>query len=218
VHGRLRWHAIAPADVTLASYELTRTTPVWLDGAAVFRATRLGPERIGGVLAGLTRAWAGGRLGVGFYRAGGYAVGFVFRPERGVLDDRVALPPIRGQLVAAHATIGDDRAWLWLTSAAAGRLTTTCVVIGADASVLAAEPLADAPWLAGIAGACAAGPHLFVPTDDGVVRVEIVQGAIVPTRTFAETAPLVAAGDRLALNPTGLDAIRRNDAIRMHLT
>jgi hypothetical protein len=119
--------------------------------------------------------------------------------------------------VAAHATIGDDRAWLWLTSADAGRLTT-CVVIGADASVLAAEPLADAPWLAGITGACAAGPHLFVPTDDGVARIEIVQGAIAQTRTFAETAPLVAAGDRLALHPTGLDAIRQSDAIRMHLT
>jgi hypothetical protein len=251
VHGRLRWHAIAPGDVALASYEVTRlgfppptefsilvprvprglrgpkidqwssvtgTTPVWLDGAALYRATRLGPERIGGVLAGLTRAWAGNRFGVGFYRAGGYAVGFVFRPERGVLDDRVALPPIRGQLVAAHATIGDHRAWLWLTSVAAGRLTTTCVVIGADASVLAAEALADAPWLAGITGACAAGPHLFVPTDDGVARIEIVQGVIAQTRTFAETAPLVAAGDRLALHPTGLDAIRRTDAIRMHLT
>jgi len=251
VHGRLRWHAIAPGDVALASYEVTRlgpppptelsipalgmprglrgsktyswssvtyTTPVWLDGAALLRTTPLGPERIGSVLAGLTRVWVGQRLGVGFYRAGGYAVGFVFRPERGVLDDRVALPPIRGQLVAAHATIGDDRAWLWLTLADAGRLTTTCVVIGADASVLAAAPLPDAPWLSGITGACAAGPHLFVPTDDGVVRIEIVQGVIAQTRTFAETAPLVAAADRLALHPTGLDAIRHNDAIRMHLT
>jgi hypothetical protein len=218
VHGRLRWHAVAPGDVALAGYEVTGTTPVWLDGAALYRRTRLGPERIGGVLAGLTRAWSGSRLGVGFYRAGGYAVGFVFRPDRGVLDDRVALPPIRGQLVAAHATIGDDRAWLWLTLAEAGRLATTCVVIGADASVLATETIAEVPWLAGVAGACAAGPHLFVPTDDGVARIEIVQGVIAQTRTFAETAPLVAAGDRLALHPTGLDAIRRHDAIRLHLT
>ena len=224
IHGRLRWQPIAPGEVRLASYEVGRATPIWLDGAGLYRPARPGialdgqRERIGGVLAGLTRAWAGARLGVGFYRAGGYAVGFVFRPERGTLDDRVALPPIRGQLVDAHATIGDDRAWLWLTSADAGRLTTTAVVIADDASVVAAQPVADAPWLAGIAGACAAGPHLFVPTDDGVVRVEIVHGAIAQTRTFAETAPLVAAGDRLALHPTGLDAIRRHDAIRMHLT
>jgi len=218
VHGRLRWLAIAPGEVELASYAVTRATPVWLDGAALYRATPAGPERIGGVLAGLTRAWVGRRLGVGLYRAAGYSVGFVFSPARGVLDDRVALPPIRGQLVAAHATIGDDRAWLWLTCADAGRIATTCVVIGGDASVLASEALGDAPWLAGITGACAAGPHLFVPGDAGVVRVEIVQGAIVQTRTFAETAPLVAAGDRLALHPTGLDAIRRHDAIRMYLT
>jgi hypothetical protein len=221
VHGRLRWQSIAPGDVRLSSYEVTAATPVRtgqvrFDGAALVRVTRLGLERIGGVLPGATRAWVGSRLGVGFYRAGGYAVGFVFRPERGVLDDRVALPAIRGQLVAAHATIGDDRAWLWLTCADAGRIATTCVVIGDDASVLACATL-DAPWVAGVAGACAAGPHLFVPTDLGVARIEISQGVIAPTRVFAETAPLISAADRLALHPTGLDAVRRHDAIRMHL-
>jgi hypothetical protein len=181
----------------------------------------LGPERIGGVLPHQTRAWASAQLGVGFYRAGGYAVGFVFRPDRGPLDDRVALPRLRGQLVSAHATLGDDRAWLWLTmqgAQAGGRLVTTCVVFGADAAVIAAAELPDAPWLAGIAGACAAGPHLFVPTDDGVARIELAGGAIVHTRTFAETAPLVGAGDRLARTRGGLDVVRRTGAIRMQLT
>jgi tRNA A-37 threonylcarbamoyl transferase component Bud32 len=218
VHGRLRWQAIDPREVSLP-YEVTRsTTPVWIDGGALWRATRLGPERIGSVLAGQTRAWVGARLGVGFYRAGGYAVGFVFRPDRGVLDDRVALPKIRGQLVAAHATVGDHRAWLWLTTSEHGRLLTTCVVIDADASVIASEQIADASWLAGITGACAAGPHLFVPTDDGVARIEVVQGVILQTRTFAETAPLVGGGDRLCLSPGAIDVLRRRDAIRMQLT
>jgi hypothetical protein len=216
VHGRLRWQAIAAAEVA-APYAVSGTTPIFLAGPQLMRTTRLGPERIGGVLAGLTRAWVGARLGVGFYRAGGYAVGFVFRPERGPLDDRLPLA-IRGELVAAHATLGDDRAWLWLTSADAGRITTTCVVIGSDARALATVALADAAWLAGVPGACAAGPHLFVPTDDGVARIELDAGRLVQTRTFAETAPLICAGDRLALHPTGLDAVRRHDAIRMHLT
>ncbi len=219
VHGALRWSVIAPAEISLASYEVGRTTPVWLDGAALFRHGPLGPERIGNVLAAQTRVWAGRKLGVGFYRAGGYAVGFVFRPDRGVLDDRVALPRIRGQLVDAHATIGDDRAWLWLTCVDAGRLVTTGVVIGADATVLATDRFADVSWVSGISGACAAGPHLFVPTDEGITRVEIVQGVITQTRTFAETAALIGAGDRLALASIGgLDAIRRRDAIRMQLT
>ena len=216
VHGRLRWQTIAASDVAFG-YELGRTTPVALDGGALYRQTRIGRERIGAVLAGQTRAWASTNLGIGFYRAGGYAVGFVFRTDRGVLDDGVVLPRIRGQLVDAHATIGDDRAWLWLTTAEHGRLVTTCVVVGCDGAVIASEAGIDAPWLAGIAGACAAGPHLFVPTDDGIVRVDVVQGAIVQTRTFAETAALIGAADRLALSPGAIDAVRRRDAIRMQL-
>jgi hypothetical protein len=218
IHGRLRWTAIAPTEIAFTGYEVARSTPIWIDQGALWRRTKLGPERIGGVLAQQTRAWVGAKLGVGFYRAGGYAVGFVFRPERGVLDDRVALPKLRGQLVDAHATVGDDRAWLWLTSVDGGRLVTTCVVIGADAQVIASATFADASWTAGITGACAAGPHLFVPTDLGLARIEIVQGTVTQTRTFVETAPLIGAGDRLALSPGGIDAARRRDAIRMQLT
>ncbi len=220
VHGRLKWHAIAASDLRFP-YEVTRTTPIRIDGGALWRTTKLGDpytERIGGVLAGQTRAWVGDKLGVGFYRAGGYSVGFVFRPERGVLDDRVALPKIRGQLVAAHATIGDSIAWLWLTTAEQGRLATTCVVIGADARVIATQQLADATWLAGITGACAAGSQLFVPTDDGIARIEVVQGAIVQTRVFAETASLIGSADRLALAAGAIDVARARDAIRLQLT
>jgi hypothetical protein len=206
------------ADRVFARSEASAETTLRRGNPFSGRMTRIGAERIGGVLAGQTRAWCGARLGVGFYRAAGYAVGFVFRPDRGVLDDRVALPRIRGQLVDAHATIGDDRAWLWLTCVDAGRLVTTCVVIDASAQVLATATLADTSWIAGVGGACAAGPHLFVPTDEGLARIEIVQGVITQTRTFAETAAMVGPGDRLALSPGGIDAIRRRDAIRMQLT
>ena len=212
VSGKLRWHrlaAIATADAPVA---------VRIAGDALVRQTRWGEERIGGVLAGQTRIWVGARLGVGCYRAGGYAVGFVFHPDHGPLDDRVEMPRIRGQLIDVHASVGDDRAWLWLTCVDGGRIGVTCVVIGADARVLTCGTFDDAPWLAGIGGACAAGPHLFVPSDEGITRVEIVQGVIAATRVFAETAPLVSAGDRLALHPTGIDAFRRDDVIRMTLT
>lgn len=221
VHGRLRYQAVSLADVAHRTRRVGRTRDgarVWLEGGALMRRTRLGSERIGSVLGGQTHAWIGASLGVGFYRAGGYARAFVFRPDRGGLDDRVALPKLRGQLVAAHATIGDDRAWLWITCDDGGRLVTRCIVVAANAELLASETLDDAPWLAGVPGACAAGPHLFVPTDDGVARVEIVQRTVVVTRVFAETAPFVGAADRLALCPGGLDVQRRRDALRMNLT
>jgi hypothetical protein len=217
IGGRLRWHAIAPSDVAL-DHEVGAPTPVWLDGETLFRAGRLGPERIGSVLADQTRAWCGARLGVGFYRAGGYTVGFVFHPARGRLDDRVALPRIRGRLIAAHATLGETTAWLWLTTVDGGRVVTTAIVIDSSARVLAVDDVTAAPWHAGIPGACAAGAHLFVPTDDGVARVELQQRVLVQTRTFPETAALISAGDRLALHPGGIDAVRADDAIRLTLT
>jgi hypothetical protein len=141
----------------------------------------------------------------------------VFRLDRGGLDDRVAMPRLRGQLVDACATLGADHAWLWLTLADAGRLTTTAIVVDAQARVLASG-VVDAPWVAGVAGACPAGPHLFVPTDAGVVRVEIAGNALVQTRVFAETAPLVSAADRLSISDGGLDVCRARDVIRMQLT
>ncbi len=227
VHGRLRWQPLARHELVGAS-ELVRTnhelvganltaSRVFLDGDGLWRTTPLGAERIGSVLAGQTRVWCGDQLGIGFYRAGGYARGFVFRPDRGRLDDSLAMPRLRGQLVAAYATLAADRAYLWLTLAEAGRLATTALVVDAHAHVLACEML-DAPWAAGVAGACASGAHLFVPTDDGIVRVEVVNGALVQTRSFPETAPLVTAADRLLLHATGLDVVRARDAIRLQLT
>ncbi|MCW5808945.1 MAG: hypothetical protein KIT31_41720, partial [Deltaproteobacteria bacterium] len=216
VHGRLRWQPIARGDVAFDTYAIGRATPVWIEGGALYRRARLGPERIGAVLPNQTHAWANDRLGVGLYRAGGYAVGFAFRPDRGGLNDQVALPRIRGRLISADATIATDgnRAWLWLVTDAG----TTCVVVGADASVIATDTI-DAPWLAGVAGACAAGPHLFVPTDDGIARIEVMRDAVVQTRVFAETAPLVGSGDRLSLARGGICVLRASgtDALRLEL-
>jgi len=225
-HGTLRAQPIAVGDVRLVGTAVGRSDRdgVWLDAGALWRSVQLGPQRVGGVLDRQTRAWVGPKLGVGLYRAGGYAKAFAFRPDRGVLDDRIQLPPIRGALVDAFATLGDDRAWLWLVCADAGRISTTCVVIDTSgaiaATVAAAEPIIDTSWLAGIAGACAVGPLLFVPTDDGIARIEVVAARIVHTRTFAETASLVSSADRLAIAPggLGLDVVRARDAIRLSLS
>jgi hypothetical protein len=223
VHGRLRWQPIAMPPS--AAHGPAAHARVFVDGDGLWRTTPLGPERIGSVLAGGTRVWTGDALGVGFYRAAGYARGFVFHPARGRLNDAVAMPRLRGQLVAAHATLtavqggeyADQRAYLWLTLADAGRLVTTAMVVDAHARVLACEQL-DAPWAAGVAGACAIGSHLFVPTDDGIVRVEVVGSALAQTRSFPETAPLVTASDRLVLHDGGLAVIRAREAISLQLT
>ncbi|MGE0545790.1 MAG: hypothetical protein AB7O24_22485 [Kofleriaceae bacterium] len=217
VQGRLRWSKLPLAEVMPASYCIGHTTPIRIDAGALWRSGKLGPERIGNVLANHTQAWASAKLGVGFYRAGGYTVGFVFRPDRGVLDDRVALPAIRGQIIRTTAAVASDRAWLFITTVDAGRMVTTCCVIAADGSVIACAPITE-PWLAGAEGACAIGAHLFVPTDAGLTRIEVIQGVILPTRTFAETASLICSADRIVPYADGLAAARRDDALCMHLS
>jgi len=223
IAGALRIAEIGVLDLALTTWELgsaeiAGAPRVWIAGDALVRRSTFGVERIGGVLAGQTRAWTGARLGVGFYRAGGLTVGFVFRPDRRGLDDRVALPPIRGTLVHAGAAIADDRAWLSWITAFGGRLTTTVVAIAGDGTVLGSHASDGDDWLAGIAGACAIGSALFVPTDDGVVRVEVDAGGVRVTRAFPDTRAAVAAGDALHLGPGGLDVRRGTRARRLQLT
>lgn len=218
--------AAAASPVPHANASASVTSDIWLEAEALWRKTTLGRERIGGILAGQTWAWTSTALyaGVGFYRAGRYTVGFAFDRRRGILDDRLRLPPLLGEVVAAHATLSAERAWLWITLARAGRLTTTALVLDRAGAVLATLPDLDPSndpslaWLAGASGACAAGPYLFVPTDGGIVRVELDAGRLLVTRTFAETAFFVCAADRLAIGPGAIDVLRREDAIRLSLS
>ncbi|HTJ45018.1 MAG TPA: hypothetical protein VL463_23080, partial [Kofleriaceae bacterium] len=115
VRGGLRATKIDPTS--LAPREIAE---VWITGDLLYRRGALGPEVIGQVLGGRTRVWTSATFGVGFYRAGAWTVGFVFRPDRRGLDDRITLPKIRGQLVDAHAVVGADRAWLFVREAFAG--------------------------------------------------------------------------------------------------
>jgi len=220
VRGRVRATRIDPRAVTIASRAVGASGAVWLQGGTLWRAGALGPEPIGGVLAGATRAWASDRLGVGLWRAGGYTSAFVFRPDRRGLRDGIALPRIRGALLAVHGVCAADRVWLWWREALAGVESLHAVAIDATGAVLGhvEAPAGDDTWLAAVPGACAVGPALFVPTDAGIVRVEVVAGALAPTRAFPDTADLVTAADVLHAAPGGLDVLSRDGALRLALT
>lgn len=187
---------------------------VWRQGSSLLRAGTLGPELIGQLVPGASHAWVGARLGAGYWRAGGYAVAFTFSPERRGLDDRARLPALRGQVLEHGCVLGDDRAWLWWREVDLGRERHLIVCVHAGAVIAQTElPVGDAAWPHGLAGACASGPHLFVPTDDGIVRVEAVAGEAVVTRRFVDTAPLCAAVDTLVLRRDGLAVIKAGAAL-----
>ncbi|HEY3322820.1 MAG TPA: hypothetical protein VGP72_20365 [Planctomycetota bacterium] len=179
----------------------------------------LGPESIGTVLPQQTTFWVGRRFGFGFYRAGQLGVAFVFGTRSRGLNDSVKLPPLNGQLVSASCTFAEERCWVFLTLQQAGQLLTHTLVVNADGNVEASElhALDEAEWLAGVAGACATNKMLLVPTDEGLVRIELDNGRIVQTRTFPDTEPFVDTGSRLILARDGLYIVGSRSISRLDM-
>lgn len=199
---------VEAADANSQHHYWARQGQLWRDGD-------LGPVYLGDVLAGQTQFWVGDRFGMGFYRAGHLSVAFVFDAERPGINDRVALPPMGGQLIDATCTFSEQRAWLFLTSQEQGQRVQRCCVIRADGTVeaIATATAGDDHWLARLGQerslpntcpACAVGPFLLAATDDGIVRIDLQAGQLVHTHTFTETEPCVDASCHLLAAPQGL--------------
>ncbi len=199
--------------------EATAAVRYWVGGGTLWRDGRYGPERIGDVIPETTLFWVGATFGLGFYRAGTLARAFVFDALHGGLNDGVPLTLPAGHLVHASCTFAQGRAWLVLTETGGGRTVRRCVVLGRAGKVEAelTAPAGDGSWLdlGGSAGACAAGAALFVPTDAGIVRVELTAGRVTQTRAFPDTEPFVDSATRLFSGPGGLYAVggRRADLL-----
>lgn len=167
----------------------------WVYGDQLLRDHPFQPMTLGNILEGQTMFWVGPRFGFGFYRAGNINVAFTFDAELKGLNQNFKLPPIRGQLLDATTVFNNaDLAWIFFVTNEAGRRMNRCVVLRSSGKVEATAEAeeGDGSWLGrGIRGTCAAGNFLLVPTDEGIVRVEIDQGKLVQTKSFPDTEPFV---------------------------
>jgi hypothetical protein len=177
-------------------------------GAASAAASLLGEEdvRLGDVLSGQTRIWAGDRLGFGLYRAGSLSVAFVFDPERPGLTDTVKLPYPAGQILGYEVLFAEDRIWALFAARTGGRTRHFATRIRPDGAVdaHAAADAGDGSWLGTLGGKCAVGRALLAATDSGIVRVEERGGDLVEARRFADTEPFVTGAVQLLAGRDGL--------------
>lgn len=175
------------------------------------------PVYIGDVLPHQTRFWVGPRFGFGFYQAGNLRVAFVFNAHQPGLNDRVQLPPWPGQLIRATCTFSRYYGWLLLTTQAQGQIHYTCVVLRPDGALAAtAQTAAGADhWLAVIgknaAPGCAIANVLLAATDNGIVRIELLGGQLVQTKTFPDTEAQVDSSCQLLPAPKGLYVIKARE-------
>ncbi len=213
--------AIVPhaAPPTCLEVETCHGTPVfdsnsatyfWVQHGQLMRAGAFGPERIGDVLSGQTRIWVGPTLGFGFYRAGDLCVAFVFDPCGAGLNDSIRLPAMRGHVMDVTCQIARDRCWLIWRTKARERVLKHAAVIRADGTVEATLSTAGdtTSWLQAASGALAVDAMLLAPTDEGITRVDIRQGQLVPTKTFSHTEPFVDAASRLLPGSGGIYVVR----------
>lgn len=187
----------------------------WAHNGALLRSGDLGleyPERVGDVLSGQTLFWTGDRMGFGFYRAAELSNFFVFRTEVRGLNDSVVLPPIRGQLVDSTACLASHRVWFMTSTQEGGRAVNRCHLVderGAHLGSAETSP-GDGSWLGGLRGKCAAGDYLLAPTDDGIVRVVLNNGALEVGREFPDTARFVSASSHIFAGNDGVYVVERD--------
>lgn len=194
----------------LPVYDASAIAHVWVSGGQLLSPGVLAPMVIGDVLPDQTLVWTGDHFGLGLYQVGAMTRGFVFRPDRSGINDRVVLAPISGQLIDATCVFSSSHAWLMLEYQHNGILRHRCDVISSKGEALASLDVAanEDHWLAHtIRGTMPSGASLFVATDDGIIRVGAQAGIVAVEREFPDTATLVDAGTYLVPASGGIYAV-----------
>ncbi len=207
----------------------------WLNAGGLYRDAPLGPVRVGAVLEGQTRFAVGNSFGVGFYRAGNFSTLFTFDVLRvGLREDPAALQ-LAGTLLGARFALSDTHAWIFTTVRDRAQVRQSLLVVDAAGRVLgrledSALPVGGAAtgagagaglpeWLTSLqADPVAVGPLLFVPTDRGVVRVELVGGVPTVTREFPDTEPFVDSATPLLFDGRGLIAVQTQRILQLQMS
>jgi hypothetical protein len=195
-----------------AAGRLLRDAPSTLGGAS--------SEGIGEVLSGQTRIWVGPTFGLGLYRASNLSVAFTFDSERRGINDTLRLPALHGQLVDAACALDERRAWLLVALHRGGRTIHLCLTYSRQGLLEAtAEATAgDGSWLGTLGGKCATQGLLLAPTDAGIVRMEVRDGALHKTREFPDTEPFVDAASQLLVGKDGVYVVGRSEITALKMS
>ena len=192
----------------------------WSENGKLFHDAEHAPQYIGDVLQHQTLFWVGPTFGFGFYRAGRLSVAFVFDVSHRGLNDTVTPPVINGQLIDATSVFSSQRCWFFTTVQEAGQRINRCMVISRTGGLEAtAETIAgDGSWLGSIRGCCASGGYLFVPTDEGVVRVVMNEGKVEKDSEYPDTEPFVDSASTLHASKDGIYVVSSKEITLLKLS
>lgn len=191
---------------------------IWIDGDKLLFEGQYGNETIGSVLEGQTLFWAGEKFGFGFYRAGSLNRAFVFKFQKQSINDSVSIR-IQGKLIDSTCTFTNHLCWFFLTLQIGNRRINQCYLINEKGEKLAyAETdLNDNSWLGQIRGKMAIGNQLFVPHDEGIIRVDYEGGNLIPKKTFTDTEKFVNENSNLFPAGNGIYVVNRQEIFHLKM-
>jgi len=181
----------------------------WIQGNTLMQQVQFGSKPVGSIIPGRTYFWVGPTFGFGIYRVGGITRAFVFDAEKPVLDDRVAMPQINGQLIDLTCSFTSNLAWFFYSLKEGSEVRNYCYVVKSDSTIVASAQAVegDGSWLGRIRGGFATGNSYFAPTDRGIVRVEVVQDTIQLSREYPDTDEFVNSQTLLLPASDGIYAV-----------
>lgn len=168
-----------------------------------------------GTVSGTANFWYGSKFGLGFYRAGMLYRYFTFKTDGTPFDDRVAIQRPLGQVVDEGCHFG-AQAWYWRIEQRR-RVHYLLWCIDKDGKTLCSLEAkeGDDSWLENIRGAAGAGNHLYVPTDNGMLRV----GLHLDATEFPDTAPWIDGATKiLGAHGGGIVVWNGNQIFRLKMT
>jgi hypothetical protein len=168
--------------------------------------------RLGQVLEGQTRVWAGEALALALYRAGGFTQAMLFQPWRAGLK---RLPEVTwtGRLLEAEAVFDAHHALLSVVTELDGAETVRRWLSDASGALLAIGEGGARGRAALLDG------RVVLATDGGLVGLTRDAGRLFEARSFPDTQPFVSASDQLLPQPDGsLCVVGASDITQLSLT
>lgn len=188
----------------------------WVENGNLYKSNPMGlsysPSNIGQGIADQTLIWTGNTFGLGMYKAGNILQGFVWDMQSKVINDKVALPFIKGQIIDAKCYISDSVAWLLIATKDQSQYINHGILVNKAGTILAHidTTTGDYPWLGHIKGKSASGNYLFCPSDDGIIRVEFNSQGGWDSKVFSDTEKFVNEQSQLIVSSKGIYVIKRN--------
>jgi len=205
---------------TLPIFDTNSEKLFYLSGSQLLREDDIGSAYIGDVLQGQTLLWVGEKFGFGYYALGSVYNGFVFdTTKRGLTE--VTLPKIPGQLIDSTCVFSKSLAWVFLSNQDRGKTYNHCVVIDKAGQIVGmTKASTDDPgknvWLQQIRGKFAVGNQLYSPTDDGIVRAELVNGSF-NLKEFPDTEPFVDSSCQLFPDSSGIYVVSTHEIVKLQI-